>query len=386
MFKPTITLLLLLTTFLNAQNKSCNCQDELENVAKLITNAESFKVQIKKTGKEADFKAWKTKIATEIENDPLKNYFCVGYLQKFASFIKDRHNEIYLVPDEVSKSIPKYQKSFDTRFVQNDGVSGIYHMGSDKIYVNKETDGVWYGITLASNSENWTKGTIRLKIQQTSEGNYELFEFYQNGMLFYQDNVKIQNGRIHGTFWNTANQYFFNKNHKNNFNYVSLSPSFDYIGIKTLRRTRNLMKEAENFYDTNLPKLTHKNLIIDLRNNGGGATKQADELLKSLKKNKNIEKIYVLINFKTGSSAELTALALKKDPRTIIAGENSRGMLAYGYGNKSYSAETDCAGVQLSLSTEQAGENFDTYEIKGITPDIALDNQSDWVEQVMRLQ
>ncbi|MDF0706084.1 MAG: S41 family peptidase [Bacteroidota bacterium] len=385
MSKHAITILfLVVTTIITAQNKTCNCLEELDNISELIKNAASYKIQVKKQNRETELEAWKSQIVKEIENDTLKDYFCVGYLQKFASFIKDRHNEIYWRPDDIPTHVPMYTKTLDTRLVQNDGVSGIYHMGSDKIYVNKESDGVWYGITLSSNNENWTEGSIRLKIQQTPQGNYELFEFYQNGILFYQNNIKIQDGRIHGTFWNTSNQYFFNKNHKNNFNYESLGPTVDYIGIKTLKRTRSLMKEAEQFYEENLPKLTHQNLIIDLRNNGGGATKQADDLLKYIRKNTDIQHIYVLINFKTGSAAELTALALKKDPRTKIAGENSRGMLEYGYGNKSFSGKTDCAGINAVFSTEHVDKKYSPYEIKGITPDIELGNNADWIEQLLQ--
>ncbi|MDN6280632.1 MAG: hypothetical protein L0J49_04195 [Lactococcus lactis] len=40
--------------------------------------------------------------------------------------------------------------------------------------------------------------------------------------------------------------------------------------------------------------------------------KQAKPLLKSLKRNKAIQHIYVLINFKTASASELMALKLKR--------------------------------------------------------------------------
>src|SRR5690606_18617719 len=151
---------------------------------------------------------------------------------------------------------------------------------------------------------------------------FEIFEYYQNGSLFYQKNIKISDGRIYSTFWSKENKYFFNKNHEDNFTYKSINPSVDYIGIQTLSRTNKLIKEAESFYETNLDKLTKENLIIDLRNNGGGSIKQAEPLLKSLKRNKTIQRIYVLINFKTASSAELVALALREDKRTILVGEN----------------------------------------------------------------
>src|SRR5690606_23071504 len=130
-----------------------------------------------------------------------------------------------------------------------------------------------------------------------------------------------------------------------------------------------LIKEAESFYETNLDKLTKENLIIDLRNNGGGSIKQAEPLLKSLKRNKTIQRIYVLINFKTASSAELVALALREDKRTILVGENSRGMLAYGYGNRSFSSKTNCSEFKVVLSTEESNREYGKYEYIGIPPD-----------------
>ncbi|WP_051254380.1 S41 family peptidase [Arenibacter latericius] len=253
------------------------------------------------------------------------------------SFINDRHNQIYLEPDKKTFNVPNYPKFIDTTLNSTDSISGIYYAGSDKILLQKKTNNLWYGITLASDSEEWTKGKIRLRINKTPNGNFEIFEYFKNGLLWYQKNIKISDGRMTSTFWNKDDNYYFNKNHRENFTYTSLNPTFDYIGIKTLRRTNKLINEADRFYSNTLDKLTKKNLTLDLRNNGGGSINQAKPLLKSLKRNKTIQNIYVLINFKTASAAELMALQLKEDKRTILAGENSKGMLAYGYGNSGVS-------------------------------------------------
>lgn len=368
-----------------SQEKNCDCLDELDNTSKLIKNSKSYKTQIKKAAIEIDFKIWKEGIKEEIVNDSLSNFFCVGYLQKYISFINDRHNEIYFVPDKISSSVPTYTKAIDTTLKNNDEISGIYYAGSDKILVKKENDSVWYGINLKSNSDVWTKGKIRLRINKTKNDKFELFEFYKNGLLFYQKNINISNGRIYSTFWNKKGKYFFNKNHKENFVYDQINPSFDYIGIKTLNRTNSLIKEANKFYENNLDKLEKENLIIDLRNNGGGSINQAKTLLKSLKRNNAIQRIYVLINFKTASASELTALRLKEDKRTILVGENSRGMLEYGYGNQSFSTKTNCSEFEVVLSTEHNNSNLSKYEYIGIEPDFKLNNDTDWVDQIMKM-
>lgn len=241
--------------FVSGQEKNCNCVDELHEVSKLIENAKSYKNQIKKRGGEADFVEWKEKIRQEIINDSLSDFFCAGYLQKYISFIRDRHNEVYRLPDNISSDVPIYSKAIDTSRISTDVVSGIYYAGSDKIVIQKENDSTWYGITLKSDSEEWTKGKIRLRINQTAERDFELFEYYLSGLLFYQKNIEITGGRIRSTFWNKQNRYYFNKNHEGPFNYESINPSFDYIGIGTLRRTHKLMKEADDFYKEHLSGL-----------------------------------------------------------------------------------------------------------------------------------
>lgn len=383
--KYLVLILLFAINLSFSQDKKCNCINEIDNISKLIKNAKSYKLEIKKKNKEADFENWKEEIKQEIVNDSLINFFCVGYLQKYISFINDRHNEIYSLPNKVLSNVPFYKKEIDITLKNNDNISGIYYAGNDKIVVKKEKNNIWYGITLKSNSKKWTKGKIRLRINKIKNNEFELFEFYKNGQLFYQKNIKIKNGRISSTFWNKDNKYFFNKNHKENFSYKSINSSFDYIAIKTFKRTNTLIKKANNFYAKTLHKLTKRNLIIDLRNNGGGSTNQARQLLKFLKRSKTIQKIYVLVNFKTASAAELVLLQLKKDKRTVLVGENSRGMLKYGYGNKAFFTTTNCANFKVTLSTKITNKSLEKYEYIGIKPDYYLNNNTSWIEQIITL-
>lgn len=376
----------LLLTTAYSQEKDCNCMTALNEVSEVIKSSKSYKDQVTTANLRIELQEWREQIKEEIKNDSLSTFFCVGYIQKYISFIKDRHNEIYWIPEDIPVNISSYSKNIDTTLTASDSISGIYFAGSDKILVKKSAEDEWLGITLNSNSKAWTKGKIRLRIKKTSPKTFEIFEFYKNGLLFYQNTISISEGRIHSTFWNKEDNYFFNKNHAENFNYISLNPSFDYVGIKTLSRTKALMKEADKFYDETLQKLEKENLIIDLRNNSGGSLKQAKPLIKYVKRNSSLKTIYVVINFKTSSAAELAVLELLEDNRTKLVGENSRGMLAYGYGNKAYKTTTSCMDYNITLSTKHNNKAFAQYETKGLTPDVKLSNTTSWIEQIINIE
>lgn len=239
---------------------------------------------------------------------------------------------------------------------------------------------------LASDDDKWTHGTIRLKINMKADGTLEIFEFFKTGLLYYQPSISIRDGRIHGTYWNKSNKYHFLNRHEEKFHFEQVSNDTDYIGLKTFTRTRKLMDEAADFYAKALPRLTHMNLIVDLRSNGGGSVLQAKPLLQHLRQNKQIEHIYVLVNFKTASAAELVAIKLLEDQRVKLAGENTSGMLAFGYGNHAFTDMIDCRNIKVSFSTKKSKSGQSTYEFVGLTPTRLLGNVSDWVDQLTSLR
>ena len=389
MFKTRFYLvisLVLATNYLFSQVLDCPCSDDLNEVAELIKQSKSYKDQIKGRDRIAAFDQWKNQIEEELSADSLSSFFCTGYLQKYISFIRDRHNRVYFIPEQPAANAPTYAKPFAPQQYGHDSITGIYHLGADSIFLKNESDSIWYGITLNTASEIWPKGTIRLRVQKLPNGRFDIFEYYDNGMLMYHTDVAISGGRIHATYWNKDNHYFFNKAHEASFTYEAINPDLDYIGITTFKRTKALMQEAEKFYASHLGTLTKPHVIIDLRNNGGGAILQAEPLIKSLKRNSHIKHIYVMVNFLTASAAELVALELKEDQRTSLVGENSKGMVEYGYGNKATTTTTPCSGFQVVLSTKHDGKRSGRYEGVGITPDHYLDNRSSWVEQVLELE
>lgn len=176
-------LLLFCAAAIFRQEKTCNCLDELHAVSNLIENSKRYNVQITRQGKEREFNAWKEQMVLEINRDGVSRFFCVGHIQKYVSFIRDRHNEVYFIPKDMASHVPTYPKPIEATPLRSDKVSGIYYAGSEKIVVMPENDTLWYGITLKSDAQAWTKGKIRLRLPKKKNGKFDIFEFYKNGLL-----------------------------------------------------------------------------------------------------------------------------------------------------------------------------------------------------------
>ncbi|MCQ0110776.1 peptidase S41 [Zhouia sp. CL16] len=372
--------------FINYAQDNCNCLKALNEVEQLVKKSKSYKLQIKRNKeKEKEFIKWKDHINEQITNDPQRQYFCVGYLQKFISFVNDKHNQIGYQNTNLPTSFPIFNKKINTRNFLSDQFSGIYHAGKEKLVINKENDSIWYGIMLSSNDHKWSNGTIRLKIMKNQKGDLEMFEYFNNGFLLYHKFIEFKNGRIYPTFWNKQDRYFFNKSYKENFEYKSTYNNIDYIAIGSLKRTNKNIIEANQFYEEIIPKLNKEYLIIDLRNNVGGAIAQTEPLLKYIKRSDGLKHIYIIINFKTASAAELVTYKLMGDKRTTVVGENSSGIIAYSYGNKSMVDATNCYDLKATFSTKHTSSKLDQYEYVGITPAFYLNNRTDWVSQIVSL-
>lgn len=195
----------------------------------------------------------------------------------------------------------------------------------------------------------------------------------------------------------------------------------------------SLKQELNLFYQSIDSLVTIKpNLVIDLRNNGGGSEECYLDLMKYLytkpftvdladvwvspdnikkyesdghskelidrmknappftfipqtlnpvttwetKGTVHPKKIAVLFNKKTASSAEGMILYAMQSDKIITMGENSGGFL--GYGNVKYD-EIPC-GSYIIRSTTTKYFNKSKYEFVGISPQIKLNDDQDWIK------
>jgi C-terminal processing protease CtpA/Prc len=166
------------------------------------------------------------------------------------------------------------------------------------------------------------------------------------------------------------------------FAFHDLSDSVHYMALRNFQASDANMARAKAFYDSVKTKLIHKYLVLDLRNNVGGAFKTSLQFLTLIKTYARDNKVYAIINCRTFSNGEQFVAELKRSENVITLGETTSGTLAYGanYGNW----EKLASGRYMVYPTDMADTgNYLRFEEKGIDPDIFLKVNKDWIEQVL---
>jgi C-terminal processing protease CtpA/Prc len=143
------------------------------------------------------------------------------------------------------------------------------------------------------------------------------------------------------------------------------------------------MKLSQSFYDLIKDSLKAKNLIVDLRNNTGGAEKVSNKFLTLLRGYAKSGKIYVLMNNGTMSRGEIFILQLKKIKGVKTFGQSTRGTLAYG-SNFGKRERLPGGKFEVYLTDMKDKANYFQYEGYGVNPEIVLDNDANWISKLIK--
>ena len=93
------------------------------------------------------------------------------------------------------------------------------------------------------------------------------------------------------------------------------------------------------------------------------------------------QKVAIITNKYCASSCESLLIYALSSNKAKILGENSGGYLAYG---EVRNIDTPCNKFKLATTLSRF-ENRDKYETIGIKPDYELNNNSDWLEQTIKI-
>lgn len=407
--KKLITVIAFITlNFALAAQSNCDCKAELNFVYEQMQTMSSFKSQIKgDLAREFEAKYQALSSQVSIEMDKLD---CYVQINDLMGLVKDKHAGVYGVrPDysyddaKDSSFIAAYQKttaftdfpkvdldlaSLRSKLAQKpiSDVEGIYTIGSllkVGVYRIAESDSL-VGVMLESNLGIWEPGQIYLYMSATNQSNrYDITAYGQvhKNLVFYKSHL-VEHGILMSNVVKEgmSNHVFANAEAEDTYKLKTLSEDVQYVWINSFSRIGNadnrdaLVSQIQN-------DLTADNLIVDLRNNGGGASKISLPIVRAIKKSG--VKVYVLTNYNSGSNAEQTTIRLKNIKNTVHLGQTTYGAVAYGH-NYGTTYESP-SGLFFIAPTDMRFNHYLKYEEVGVSPDIKLSPDSDWIEQTMKI-
>jgi len=417
--------------------------EDVKALRKILEKTPSFKTQIKGNARKIYQATYR-----EVWNDSLQQPFSAGYFLNLCKLfypLSDNHLAFYQIKPLISEeNFPRMNISVDSLARQvavkpDSSLEGIYHYGDYFSFVLFEAEPAhWVGLILNSNVPNWTSGQTIVHLYGTKSGAIRgVYAHPKFKTLMYQPNERLVNGKlINSSFYLSFSNDKFSKSSSNNANlslnqnkflrekegnksensdekissiptekdlfFTQLSDSVSYLRIGHFSANSLQMKQSSDFLDSVREKLTGKHLIIDLRNNRGGAEKVSKNYLKLVSSFAKSGRLYVLINENTISQGEIFALQLKSkskinstysvplagqpskmetslpSARILLFGQSTNGMLAYGsnYGRR-VKLPSGLFEVYITDMFGKGGKKLLTYEDVGIQPHIVLSNKED---------
>lgn len=89
------------------------------------------------------------------------------------------------------------------------------------------------------------------------------------------------------------------------FQLKNIDNETQYLLIRTFQANTETMKQSADFYESVKDSIRAANLVVDLRNNEGGAGKEARKFYELIENFSKRGKVYLLVNNETLSQAEI---------------------------------------------------------------------------------
>ncbi|RYG16072.1 MAG: hypothetical protein EOO07_14020 [Chitinophagaceae bacterium] len=377
MRKWILIVLLLVVAKVNAQEQK-NVAD-LDALYESIQKLPSFKAQLKN---DASYRL----LYENLRNDMKSSDDFVVYQQllKLIYPIKDNHLGLYRKPDS-SYTFNYFKPAFNSveleaKYAQTpvDSIIGLYFSlnGKNKAIVYEQSPRIFY-------LQNLTTGIVEAVLNQTDPTRFEVVRFLSPPVpyVLYR-NVRFRNGRFDDLGYQKQQAIAYNelKRSAENFEYKDLGEGVGYLRLSSFSANNANVKKATDFLNQTKSKINAPNLIVDVRNNGGGAYKTSMQFINFLTRYKG--HVYILHNGFSVSNAEQFVISLKGRKNVTTLGEATKGTITYG---SNYGKTIQLpSGRFLFYPTDMRGAARDLkYENVGVEPDVKLDYRTgDWINQV----
>lgn len=448
----------------------CNCAENFEFVqTRLKANYAGW---IDKTTSDPEgFERFTEQQRLKAKNETQKNY-CYKIIHDWLNYFKDRHTHLYNasvtnLQGKTDEEIRAYfSQSEKIEISENETISsmdassrieGIWEMegGNYRVAIikNKNANRDFAGVVLRADSAYWMPGQVKMELTEIAPGQY-------SSMFYMRDHsLRFVKTELDGVELKFEGLNTFKKVYPPSTGSASVKSDEIISGVAEMKKLNSstfyfrlptFNHRAKNAIDSTLQAnhdlLTETpNLIIDVRNNGGGSDISYAELIRYLYTNEikvvnnsiwssedNIQKfkdilndpaypssgkryiqnlvkklennpgtfvkkkddtfrgvkilplpatIVILINRNCGSSCEEFVLAARQSKKVTLMGENTMGVLDYA---NVHSLTLPCSDWILQYATSRSNRlpDFPVDNI-GIEPEVKIPKEKNWVEFAM---
>ena len=396
--------LLILALFVNAaQAQTSNVyQGDLIGLRKILQTTPSYKDQIKGESLVAY-----NLLFEKLLSDTGQNAFNYRYFYNLAQLffpIRDNHLSFYQINNlPTEDNFPRFTGNVDSLKAKLtarplDSFEGIYHYDTAytvALYKKNETE--YVGVVVESKRSNWIKGQIAIYLYQYLPNYFKAIYAhpkFKNFILFPVERY-ADHSLINSFFYSSFSEKKYTKTPEvkdytnlpknlEDFQFKNLQDGIQYLRIKQFSADAAEMKKSNQFYDSIKSLLIAPNLILDLRNNEGGANKVSKKFLDLMERYTKNGRVFILINNGTLSQGEIFTLQIKQFKNVITLGQTTKGMLAYG-SNYDKREKLPSLSFEIYITDLKTDDRLLPFENYGINPDVILLGTSDWINQTIAI-
>jgi len=292
MKKYFLIILIIFTSSVNYAQK-CDCSSNLKWLIETFEkNDAGFQYIIDKKGENA-YKLHNQMIKAKLPKiSTLKE--CQQLLQEWTEFFRKGHVGIRLISEENKKNNsfktidiePSYFDHYLKNLKNKTGVEGLWTTSSYTIGIIKDENNPnrdYVGFIINSGNKNWEKNQIKFELKQKDSLKYSMNYYMGDHSLKKIDELQLKEGKYLVSDFITFRKIkpelkIIDKNKE--LYYKSITAEYPFVEkisnntvllrIPSFRHSNKQAIDAVLLENDSLIKHT-KNLIIDLRNNGGGS-------------------------------------------------------------------------------------------------------------------
>jgi hypothetical protein len=259
----------------------CNCQEEFSKIKNhLESNYPGFKDKVTTSNLQnyQGFTAQKEQVAAQAKNKSQ----CYFIINQWMSYFNDNHLQSAINMEAIEKIDPlKLQSDFPIEKInvsdkllkkieKAKGIEGVYSKKGESfsiaLFENKNSFRDYVAVVIKSTDSTFENGSVLAELKEKSANEY--FLLYNSAHMLAFATIKPTNGELISGFVKNGKEIVDNENY--NFEAQFLNENTLYFNIPSFSwEAKPMVDSLFAAQKENLSKSA--NLIIDLRNNGGGS-------------------------------------------------------------------------------------------------------------------